>query len=66
MAIPLLGLDSRVRISAHVDVHKNDAEGNPSILVSTTRPCAECGLPLKGVVVQVNENEQAHAACRAR
>lgn len=64
MAIPLLG--TGVKLSAHVDVHKNDEHGNPSVLVSTTRPCAECGLPLKGLIVNVNQTQQAHVACRTR
>lgn len=63
MTIPLLGSD-RVRVSAHVDVYKNDEQGRPTVLVSTTRPCAECGAPLVGVVISVNKNEQVHAACR--
>lgn len=63
--LPRTGLE-RVRISAHVDVWKNNERGEKDVLVKTTRPCAECGLPLTGLIVAINKSEQAHAACRGR
>lgn len=50
---------------ANYDVWKNDDQGLPSILVHTSRPCAECGHPLTGLVHTYSQ-DQVHAACAER
>jgi hypothetical protein len=52
------------RIVGHVDVFKRDEDSGEKVLISTTRPCYECGQPLEGVVVPVGGEHQAHANCR--
>lgn len=47
---------------ANYDIFKNDEAGNPSILVHTSRPCAECGQPLTGLVHTYGQ-DQVHAFC---
>ena len=54
----------RVRVGAHVDLFKRDPDTGEQVLVSTTRPCCECGFPLEGVIVPVGKEAQAHAKCR--
>lgn len=53
----------RVRLSAHVDVFRRDPDTGEQTLVSTTRPCCECGYPLDGLVVPVGDEAQAHPHC---
>jgi hypothetical protein len=52
-------------LRADVDVFKRNPDTGAQVLVSTTRPCYECGQPLVGLVVQVPGSDfQAHATCR--
>lgn len=55
-----------MRITGAVDVFKNDDQGRPVVLVKTSRPCAECGRPLVGMVVNVTPSEQVHTDCLDR
>lgn len=50
-------------MEVHVDLFKRGEDGQ-QVLVSTTRPCVECGQPLVGTVVPAGPEQQAHAKCR--
>ncbi len=54
-------------LRADVDVFYKDPSdpSAPQVLISTTRPCYECGKPLEGMTVPVPGSDfQAHASCR--
>jgi len=50
-----------LRPGVHADVFARDASGR-QVLVSTSRPCAECGQPLTGPVVQ-RADKRIHLRC---
>jgi hypothetical protein len=54
-----------IRVGAHVEVFKDDERTGQRILVHTSRPCANCGLPLDGVVIPKGQ-AQVHAVCPER
>lgn len=45
-----------------MEVFKTDERTGEKILVHTSRPCAECGQPLDGVVIPKG-TRQVHAVC---
>lgn len=55
---PMPGL----RVGAHVELFKEDEETGDQILVHTSRPCGNCGMPLDGVVIPKGKS-QVHAVC---
>jgi hypothetical protein len=64
MTVMLTPDGQRMRLVGHVDLFKRDPDTGQQALVSTTRPCVECGQPLEGMVVPVGQDQQAHARCR--
>jgi hypothetical protein len=52
-----------MKIGAHVELFKRDEITGAQVLVSTTRPCRECGEPVEGLVVPDGESF-VHPECR--